>query len=319
MLSSKSSWLTVSFLIATGSISQALPSFAQTAPAASDFCRPTLSYDLQSQHSGLSPRYICKGGQLTTKTFNTPKGDGVFIYDTPSQKLTYALGDPGSSFYSLGTFQMDMKSSTGASVGLYTDNGSKGTFSQAFPIATQSFTQPGTGTSANYGSTGTYPQQGGAYTGNGSTGNYSQQFNPSSFQSFGQSDYSGAGTQGDSSFTGTVTRPFSTPKGDGVYTYDGSTHSVTYSIGDPNDPFYFNGGFYTDPVTHVATSYGNYKENGNTGSFTSHFGGSNSEAVPEPDSALLNTLAVGVVIGSGLMLKRQQKKRKAVVIDISKD
>jgi len=60
----------------------------------------------------------------------------------------------------------------------------------------------------------------------------------------------------------------------------------------------------------VATSYGNYKENGNTGSFTEHFGGSNS--------ALLNTLAVGVVIGSGLMLKRQQKKRKAVVIDISK-
>jgi hypothetical protein len=117
---------------------------------------------------------------------------------------------------------------------------------------------------------------------------------------------------------GTVSRKFSTPKGNGVYTYDLVNHKLTYSLGDPNSSFFSSGGFDYDTNTSEGNVYVNYKDNGTTGGYTQHFHNSNVEAVPEPQSPLLKTLAFGAVLGAGLMLKRQNKKRKATILDLSK-
>lgn len=44
---------------------------------------------------------------------------------------------------------------------------------------------------------------------------------------------------------------------------------------------------------------------------------SSAVAVPEPSSALLNTLAVGALLGTGLVLKRKAKKQKTASCDTS--
>ncbi|MBV9385835.1 MAG: hypothetical protein JOZ78_05335 [Chroococcidiopsidaceae cyanobacterium CP_BM_ER_R8_30] len=206
--------------------------------------------------------------QTNTTTYNTPKGNVLFNYDPSSGKLTYSLGDPNSAFYSTGEFQIDPNTGLGNSYGLYKDNGSTGGYLQQFPVS-------------NY--------------------DASQGFNFSNFLP------STNGSQTSSDFTGTVTRNFSTPMGDGIFTYDGSSHTITYSLGDPNGSFYSTGGFQIDPNTGVGTSYGEYIDNGSKGNFSESFG-ANALAVPEPNSASLDALAVAVISGTGLMLKRQPKK-----------
>lgn len=215
--------------------------------------------------------------QTTTTTYNTPKGEVLFNYDPASGKLNYSLGDPNGSFYSAGEFLINSSTGKGISYGTYKDNGSTGGFLQQFPIA-------------NY---------------NASQGaNASQGFDFSNFLP------SINGAQTSSGFTGTVTRNFTTPMGDGVFTYDGATGAITYSLGDPNSSFYSSGGFQLDPTTGVGSSYGTYIDHGSRGSFSETFGGNAVSSVPEPSFAPLDALAVAGISGTGLMLKRQSQKRQ---------
>ncbi|MBV8883242.1 MAG: hypothetical protein JO235_04480 [Chroococcidiopsidaceae cyanobacterium CP_BM_RX_35] len=206
--------------------------------------------------------------QTNTTTYNTPKGNVLFNYDPSSGKLSYSLGDPNSSFYSSGVFQMDSKTGVGTSYGVYKENGNTGGFLQQFPIANYQAAQ----------------------------GLDFSNFLPPT-----------GGSQTSSGFTGTVTRNFTTPMGNGVFTYDGGSHTITYSLGDPNGSFYSSGGFQIDPNTGVGTSYGEYIDNGSKGTFSESFG-ANALAVPEPNSAPLDALAFAVISSTGLMLKCQSKK-----------
>ena len=133
----------------------------------------------------------------------------------------------------------------------------------------------------------------GKYSNSSSSGSFSQRFpmtNPRE-------------PEIDSPFPGTIARRFTTPQGDGVYAYDINNHRLIYALGDPNSSFFSTGGFTYDVNKGEGDLLITYQNDGTTGGYTRHFGKSRVEAVPEPESVLLNTLAFGAVLGAGLKIR----------------
>lgn len=246
----------------------------------------------------------------------------TFNYDPNTNTTTWTEGDPNSSFFRVGTVQYDSATSQGTLNTYYRENRSTGTYSQQFgsnvqPVAsgnsfsydpatnriTWSQNDPSTSTSNSgvfeYDPNTSMATVIGTSSNSGASGTYSQQFpmtNPRE-------------PEIPSPFPGTVARRFVTPQADGVYAYDIANHRLIYALGDPNSSFFSTGGFTYDVNTGEGDVLITYQNDGTRGGYTRHFSSSNVQAVPEPTSPILNTLAFGAVLGAGLMLKRQKKKR----------
>jgi hypothetical protein len=61
---------------------------------------------------------------------------------------------------------------------------------------------------------------------------------------------------------GLVARKFTTPQGDGVYTYDINSSKTTWLLGDPNGPFSSTGTLQYDQTTSQGTIDVTYKTMG---------------------------------------------------------
>ncbi len=335
-MKSQFSSLTIGLMISIGIVSQASPSLAE----------------------------------LYTKPFTTPKGDGIFTYDSDNNKLIYSIGNQDTPFSSSGEFHWDINTWRGSNYGSFKEeNGATGTYYQDFPLggnpnsstsgsSTFNF-DPATNkitwsqgdfqnASAKYGEFQYNPNtfEGESYTlykDNGLVGGSWIQFGRTPYQveipttdssydpetaittvygKFTNSDnrggyfqqisiptYTGSNTSNEieTGVPGLIERKFTTPQGDGIYTYDINRDKTTWLLGDPNGSFSSSGVLEYDQNTSQGTIDVTYKDNGTIGGYSVQFG-SNSEAVPEPDSTLLNTLALGVLLGAGLRLKRSKSQ-----------
>ena len=291
-MKSQLSRLTVGLLIAIGSGVQASPSFAKTGTntVPSTYCSNTLSYQPQANNFGFFPQYICQTKTLPKKTFTTPKGELVYTYDTSINKLTYSIGNANSPFHSSGVFQYNLKTFKGTNYGTFKEeNGATGMYLENFPLADHKSVAKPDYLRLNINIPSIYCN------------------NTLTYQS--QAQHFGFFPQSVCQTNTLLTRKFTTPKGDGVYTYDPTTNKLIYSIGNANSPFQSSGVFQYNLKTLWGTNYGTFKEeNGATGMYSETFPLNNSQSVPEPDSLLLNMLSFGGVLGAGLMLKRQHKK-----------
>lgn len=246
----------------------------------------------------------------------------TFNHDPNTNTTTWTEGDPNSSFFRVGTVQYDPTTSQGTLNTYSIENRTTGTYSQSFgnsnvtPVAsgnsfsydpatnriTWSQSDPNTSTSSSgvfqYDPNTSMATVVGTSSNNGTSGTYSQQFpmtNPRE-------------PEIDSPFPGTIARRFVTPQGDGVYAYDINNHRLIYALGDPNSSFFSTGGYTYDVNTGEGDVLITYQNDGTRGGYTRHFRGAEVQAVPEPNSPVLNTLAFGAVLGAGLMLKRKKKK-----------
>lgn len=228
----------------------------------------------------------------TTSKFSTPKGDVNFTSDFKTGNISYYIGDPKDPFYYQGVFQLDQQNSVGKSYGVYKDNGNVGTSSQEFKISIPA----GTDFSS--------PQQLPFLAGG----------SPFQAGGFGFGSFGGQG----GAVPEVVSGKYPTPQGEMNYTFNLATNELAYQVGDPNGSFYFEGGFKPATDTSAGFSYGSYNDNGTKGTFTQTIGGTKLKSVPEPGSPVGNTLGIAVVLGAGLMLKTQNRRRKEAMFALKK-
>lgn len=227
---------------------------------------------------------------------SSTSGSSTFNYDPATNKITWSQGDFNSPSAKYGSFQYDPNTFAGTSYSLYKDNGLVGgswiqfgrtTYDVQIPTTEFSY-DPNTSIETVYGK----------FTNSDNKGGYFQQiYVPKSTDS-------GKSAEIETGIPGTVTRKFSTPQGDGIYTYDINHDKTTWLLSGQNGDFASSGVLQYDQNTSHGTIDVTYKDHGTTGGYSVQFNGSN-QAVPEPDSTLVRALAFGAVLGSGLMLKRQ--------------
>ena len=326
--------LTIGLLISVGAVAQASPSFAElytnafTTPKGDgiityDSDNSKLIYSIGDQDTPFSSSgeyhwdtntwrgtnagsFKEENGATGTYYQDFPLGgeptstpaNSTFNYDPANNKISWSQGDFNSPAAKYGEFQYNPDTFEGISYSLYKDSGLVGgswiqfgrtTYQVQIPTVDFSY-DPKTSITTVYG----------AFTNSDNKGGYFQQLYIPTDTAYTKA------AEIETGIPGLVARKFTTPQGDGVYTYDINSSKTTWLLGDPNGPISSTGTLQYDQTTSQGTIDVTYKNNGTIGGYSVKFNGSDSEAVPEPDSSLLNTLAFGATLGAGLMLKRHK-------------
>jgi len=210
---------------------------------------------------------------IHTGSFTAMSENGSYIYDPTSSTtgmFTYSIGAPNSPFWDSGAAKWDLTTYRGSNSGNFKDlDGNTGSYWQNYPL-----------------------------------------WSPGRSENNGGNSCSGA-SQTLLETADTVMRTFCTFQANGTYTYNIDTHTTNWLLGDPNGSFYSKGSFQYDPNTAGGSLNVYYQNNGTTGGYNMLIAPRVQPAtqpdfdvsVPEPDSALLSTLAFAAVFGAGWVFK----------------